>query len=307
MKNNMTAQSAVNSSVSIQISSLFQTSLVILSLGLTASFLFESAGIVIAIAGVLVQAIVMMRMPEQLKNALKSKDILSSLFFAALIAFTIGMSIIGSNSILSSGINEDTATFEKRERLNQQIDLKMQAIAIFTEREMISTKAKPAEIELKALEAELDSLGTPSGLYLAAQNIFGATHAPTFITSFVLILSLLIDVVAMTPLSTHRAEINTVNNSENQASETANEPTGDSNPTPPKTRTKAKKQEPESTKNIFAFSTNSDVNAVIKAYKEGRLEKLIVDHVRPFLGCNRDHATIITREAKKLLSNVKVA
>ncbi len=309
---NPALNSANPTDISNQISEVIKYLIVSLSLLLTGLFFFENGGFVLASMLVLAQLYVTINIPSKLSESIKNKSLGKSFFNAALLTIVLGFSIAGSFFFLTKSTHSNVAILKQREVIQTQIDLKLESAKKLVERDFI-TRSKPLYAEIKSLQNELKELPVPNGLDTLFISIFGSEKGILFFNVFMILASLVVDLIAMIAFSSNKNEV------AQKSTEVTNEkeigveskpispkPDGNDNP-PKKTAKKAEKKTESSNENIFSFSTNPDVNKVIKAYKTGEIDRIVVKTVQPLLNRNQTYASEITKEAKRLIGKIEAA
>lgn len=310
-------KSTLNSSDTIAVSQsknertlLSLSAYILIAISLYFSFHFYlKFGTDIAITVTFIQGLVISFCPALIKRAWHHENTASYLSGSVFLALALAASIFGSSAVLNSTTAADKKVVLDRAAKTDEIE-KLKSKIDGYHNGGYYTRATPFEQKLEKANKELAALPTPSEIYFTAVSWVGDEKAFAFISLLILGVSLLLDLVAVYFLAS--SAVITMIHTGTINKEVEQESSSDSSPAPTSPNGGGKKRNvahslSESLSNVFTFSSNSDVNKVLKALKSGEIDKITVKVVRPFLGCSQDRATEIAREAKKCLVQTQAA
>lgn len=216
-----------------------------------------------AVGGCLTQLATLLFMPDRMLLAWSNGRLVEASLCCVALVLVVLVSVVGSASILSALVDEQGQIAQRRDALQQMATARLESANRLIALDRIS-KAQPLLDEHSVLLKQAEALPSPSGFYVAAVRI-GGEQAQGLITGVIVVLSLLLDGVALLLGLNHRASV---------ASD-------DDHPTVYRV--------------LPADEYQDDLLAVREAIEAGDMKTVSVRNVRAALGCSQQKAMEIAR------------
>lgn len=178
---------------------LIRGAMVTLSLMATFAFLVGMGSgftaVLFAAGGTLTQLAALLFLPDRMRQFWLEGRLLVALLSAMALMLVVLVSVAGSASILSGLIDESAGLAQQRSSLMTLAAAKQESANRLIALDRV-TKAQPLLSEVTAIQEQVAALPAISGFYIAAQRL-GGGYAEGLITAVIVMLSLLLDGVAL--------------------------------------------------------------------------------------------------------------
>ena len=158
-----------------------------------------------AVGGCLTQLATLLFIPDRMLLAWSNGRLVEAALCCVALVLVVLVSVVGSASILSALVDEQGQIAQRRDAIQQMANARLESANRLIALDRIS-KAQPLLDEYSVLLKQAEALPLPSGFYIAAVRI-GGEQAQGLITCVIVVLSLLLDNVALLLGLNHRGSV----------------------------------------------------------------------------------------------------